>query len=365
MSIRVRNLAILSVLALPCTALANAGTPLMWAGMLHLMFGNALLGIAEGLLLSLIFKAPKLKSIGLLIVANYLSAWSGGMLFAYGLSNLPDITIESLKFWFFAFLFIAFAITLLIELPFFALALKRKGEPLQAPLKPTLTIHLISYAALLAWYGLASQTSLMWKLDAVAPSELPLPENLMVYYLSPDGSEVVRAPLDGTKPERLLPVASTNESNRLFARPATGNQFDLWLRLETGTHHAPALEPIQTNFTQTTAVDPRWIEDPDTTPQSTWFNFGTVPSIAKTNAWEYRTGFWAAEGIVGDGPNGEHFRYSLETPFITWGIRNATHLEGNLLLFQLGADQICLLHPESRRIALIARGKGPLVAKPN
>ena len=38
----------LCVLALPMVAMANAGTPLMWAGMLHLLFGNALIGIFEG-----------------------------------------------------------------------------------------------------------------------------------------------------------------------------------------------------------------------------------------------------------------------------------------------------------------------------
>ena len=30
------------------SALANAGTPLMWAGMLHLVFGNLVIGLGEG-----------------------------------------------------------------------------------------------------------------------------------------------------------------------------------------------------------------------------------------------------------------------------------------------------------------------------
>jgi hypothetical protein len=42
----------LSVLLEPRLASANVGTPLMWAGGLHLVFGNALIGLIEGLLLA-------------------------------------------------------------------------------------------------------------------------------------------------------------------------------------------------------------------------------------------------------------------------------------------------------------------------
>lgn len=41
-----------NLLAGTTVVLANAGTPLMWAGMLHLVIGNAIIGIAEGALLA-------------------------------------------------------------------------------------------------------------------------------------------------------------------------------------------------------------------------------------------------------------------------------------------------------------------------
>jgi hypothetical protein len=47
---------------------------------------------------------------------------------------------------------------------------------------------------------------------------------------------------------------------------------------------------------------------------------------------------------------------------VQWTIRNAVQIDGDRLVFQLGRDQICLLDPETQRIALIARGFGPLVA---
>ena len=68
-------LTIMLLCAIPSVVHANAGTPLMWAGMFHLIFGNLLIGIFEGILLAKIFHLSKLKCIGLLILANYFSAW--------------------------------------------------------------------------------------------------------------------------------------------------------------------------------------------------------------------------------------------------------------------------------------------------
>jgi hypothetical protein len=67
------------VALIPQVASANAGTPLMWAGMLHLTLGNALIGIGEGLLIARVFQLPKRRCIGWMIAANYLSAWVGGI----------------------------------------------------------------------------------------------------------------------------------------------------------------------------------------------------------------------------------------------------------------------------------------------
>src|SRR5262245_60705590 len=63
--------------AFPKHAWANAGTPLMWAGMLHLAFGNLLIGIGEGYLLSRWFSVPERRG-AIMILANYFSAWVGG-----------------------------------------------------------------------------------------------------------------------------------------------------------------------------------------------------------------------------------------------------------------------------------------------
>ena len=52
--------------------------------------------------------------------------------------------------------------------------------------------------------------------------------------------------------------------------------------------------------------------------------------------------------------------YSYETPFGAWTVRNAVQLPSNKLVFQLGHDQICAFDPQSRKVALLWHGRGPV-----
>jgi hypothetical protein len=58
-------------------ALADSGTPLMWATMFHLAILNLVIGVIEGSLIARIFKRPAVKTNALTIVANYFSAFAG------------------------------------------------------------------------------------------------------------------------------------------------------------------------------------------------------------------------------------------------------------------------------------------------
>jgi hypothetical protein len=78
--------------------------------------------------------------------------------------------------------------------------------------------------------------------------------------------------------------------------------------------------------------------------------------------WEIRTGFWAVEGMrVENKKNGTNLRFSWETLFSQWNIRSAILLPDDHVIFQLGQDQICVLEPATKKIALLARGRGPAV----
>jgi len=64
------SLVVVGLTALPQQASANAGTPLMWAEMLHLAIGNALIGLLEGFLLVWLFRLPRAKAVGAMIAAT-------------------------------------------------------------------------------------------------------------------------------------------------------------------------------------------------------------------------------------------------------------------------------------------------------
>ncbi len=54
------------------------------------------------------------------------------------------------------------------------------------------------------------------------------------------------------------------------------------------------------------------------------------------------------------------FRLATDMPIVQWGALNVTHLPGDYVVFQLGEDQICIAEPKTWRVALLARGRGPV-----
>ena len=58
----------------PEMAFADPGTPLMWASMSHPVIGNAIIGVAEGLVLARLFSLKNTRTLALLVAANYFSA---------------------------------------------------------------------------------------------------------------------------------------------------------------------------------------------------------------------------------------------------------------------------------------------------
>ncbi len=96
----------------------------------------------------------------------------------------------------------------------------------------------------------------------------------------------------------------------------------------------------------------------------TWFNFGHALQIDGNpdTEWSARTGFWPVEGMtVKNKKTGRSIHFAWETPFSQWMIRNAIQLPDDHVIFQLGDEQICVLEPQTKRIALLDSGRGPAV----
>lgn len=333
--------------------------------MFHLVCGNAIIGLFEGGLLSRFFHTPKWSSILTLICANYVSAWLGWALLLSRLVHRVTIHVENLRFWFWLFILLAFVLTLVVEFPFVFFLLRKSTRAFRKSTLAILTIQGSSYACMLVLYLSVSNTSLLTEVQIVDARSLRPPEYYELYGISPDGQSIFKSDLAGEARESVREILAPNRNDRLFARESeTPGFFDLYIHLEDSLLRDNSGRPesrevlILEGFSSSAPIGWR-IEGK---PQGTRWNFGPVPKLTESD-WEFSTNFWPASGLKGvNAAEGKSFRLALESPFLSWNFRNVVHLDGDLLAFQMGEQQICLFDPEEKKIALIVLGKGPLVA---
>jgi hypothetical protein len=363
---RAEALLLAALLCLPATALANAGTPLMWATAGHLLFGNAIIGVLEGLILAFLFHLPKWKSVGVMILANYVSAWAGSVLLSSGLLRLP-MTIENVRPMLLLTLVILFVITVLLELLFIAFLFRRDPRQWAKGLKGSLLVQTVSYVLLIAWYWSPSRTMLLTDVTVADLASMSAPAGVTLYYIAEEDGDVYRRDLAETKTEKFFDLNSAGAWDRLFVR-ASGTEpgkYDLYMNSLADEPSTVGGLLIARSFASVAAPWDRDATTDGSKVERVHSGFGRVPKLgaAIESTWDFATGFWAGEGLRGvDSKRGEEARLAFETPFRDWKVRNATHLPGDMVLLQLGDDQICLYNSLKRRIALVARGRGPVAA---
>ena len=333
----------------PHGASANAGTPLMWASMLHLAFGNALIGMAEGLLVTKLFKLPRKRCVGWMIVANYFSAWVG-MLVLREVSPKLDWNLYNGWSLFWWFVVAAYLFTIMLEWPLIALCFWKRENWLRGSIKASLLIQSVSYLVLFGWYWVASVKTLYTQMNIVPASELHLPPNLKLFYISAKGGQIC----EGAK---IVSETTLSDGDERLVCVANSDQTNTWsLQL------LPSSTVVLPVMSGSMASDETKLNG--SPGRNTWMNFGSALRLdtTKSNKWKFYSAFWAAGGLHGrNSENGKWLRCAWETPFANWIVRNVIQLPDERVIFQLGYDQICLLDPDTRRVALIARGRGPAV----
>ncbi len=359
----------LTATLLPTQALANTGTPLMWASAIHLLFGNLLIGLLEGFILAKFFRVGLRRALPLMIAANYASAWIGAALMPKDQFGGATFTLENIQTVISIFVAAAFLLTLLLEFPFVWLVLRRAPNAVRRSIRASLAVQPVSYLLLFGWYYAVSSTPISYGISIVEPSAISMPDNVVLYYIASEDGDVYAQPLGNNAAAKIHDLESTRRYDRLLVRPCEddptrwrlvarrfGNRGDDEedLILETVLDNLKlAAAPIANEDRSTSSMEP-----------STWMNFGEVPRLgaAAESRWRFHSGFWAIEGLRGQREDtGDRIRFAIETPLVRWNIRNAVHLPEDKVVFQLGADQTCVFDVEGRRVALIARGCGPTV----
>lgn len=298
-----------TLLLLPRSAVANMGTPLMWASGLHLLFGNAIIGIIEGALLARIWRVKRAWSVPLMVAGNYV-AWWGGLVAMSAFARLIDLALGAVPLLHVRraialTIAMAFLGSVVVEAPFALAALVRRArrQDFVRLSAARLAFGLIApqvatYALLVCWYGLASVTSVLHvPVDQRMRAEAP---PAWVYFKDASG---------GAK--RIL--VGDGE-----AEPASYPEV-------VEKHHGM----------QARSLDP-------------------------SSPWQVSAGGWAAEGIRARHANRMIVRLALETPSISWHAIDATLLPGGYVVFQLG-KQIVLLRLERPTLAFLTMGSKPYV----
>jgi len=384
------------VLLSPAIACANAGPTIFLQFGFHLVFLTWIIGLGEGLLLCTFFRAWKVPSwrdrvFISMIAANVASAWLG-MLFVksrYAAQITGDVTIENLIPAFWTMVYVTFLLTMIIEFPFFLVALYGRKWLVPKTVTATLIVHCISYSLLFFFYSGEESMSMVTKLEVVPVSTFEMEEDYDLYYISPDGRHVLRSDLRGNEKEIITTLDMNGIPLRLTACPRKTAEemlgrrkvqrvcwdsgFDLFVLMNINGAYKATL--LMENFAPQSAVyltnDGYTAQcNPDTRIEPFPFRifdddkrwkflsrdiFELMVGKAKQGYYPYTTREYEKDS---------HQQYTMATPFTRWLVQNGTHIAGDYGVFLLGKDQICILDPEKKRIALIARGFGPVVAKP-
>ncbi len=348
-------LVVVLLIGLPLTASANAGTPLMWATMLHLAFGNAIIAMFEGFIIAKFFRLKSIALIWMMMAANYLSAWVGGFFLGWATGFLT-LNLYNTWLWLWLMVGITFLITLVLEWPFVFFCFRKEKDRFKRSIQGNMLANGLSYILLFSWYWMASGTSLYTKMNVVHPSEIHFPKAGLIYFIS-ETNTVCRFDFSSKKTVSICKFEVAGKDARLFVRRSAADTNN-WDILESSKQNLVCsnLQVVAVPFRRDT-----------NSPAGTWFNFGEAPKIgaADQSSWKFRTGFWSIEGLRGKNQKtGENIYFSLETPFVRWVVRNATHLPEDFIVFQLGENQICLFEVATKKIALLMRGRGPVVVLP-
>ncbi len=335
----------------------------MWAGVFHLAFGNALVGILEGLLLAFLFRLSRWKCVAVMIVANYFSAWFGDFfVLGYALKHPGDLDLYNAWGRVWLMIGVTFVLTCILEWPFVFLCLRKSDHRLKKSLWGNLVVQAFSYVLVFGLYWSASERSLYTRAHIVKPVAFPVPTNSVLYFISTNNNICSMTLPDGA-PQKISNLSYTNGQDRLFLHESELGKFNIYARLSTdgGTND---FQLVLSNLNIVAAVPENDQKSDLYHIQPTWDAESEVARMgsASNSVWEFHTGFWPNEGLEGENhQTGERLRLAFETPFAAWNVRHGYQLPGDCVVFQLGEDQICILDPKTRRVTLVVRGHGPVV----
>jgi len=333
--------------------------------LVSLLIGNTLMGLLQAFLIRLIFKVRGCGLVFWAIAANYVSAiagiilingysdavigWVGGSLPIYAVWRI--LLVLALA---------SFLLTVLIEWPFYWLAMGPRSGGWKRSLRATLLVNVVSYILLAGWYWTASPKPFDWGGSLCRASEMTAMPDARVFYLSPDGKEVWQVRLDWSAPSRFCALP-TPEPNGVLGFWST-DHAGYWQLASRPAWNKPWQVIAEVGPCRATS---RPTEKSGEVPIG-WqgFPFTGDLQVESSRTWEIQTGSGGVEGVRvrAAKPIMGEYRYirGVWLPWIAWGAASPTILPNDQMVFQLG-EQIMWVDLSRNLAAGIAAGHGPVV----
>ncbi|MCX7049522.1 MAG: hypothetical protein NTX50_29065 [Candidatus Sumerlaeota bacterium] len=355
----------LAILFAPSIALANSGAPLLGFMELAIIPAAIVIPLLESAALRIFFKCPFFRSILWTFLGNFLSYMAG--LFLVSITALWNITIYDLLLNSIARWTGAFALSVLIEFPFYLglFCVAFKENRLKRALKACLIIHVGFYVLVAPYYLYCAYFAVLGGYHTTHDLSFMKSPTAWVYYISPSCDAVIRCRPDGTQTERAYTLSKRTDPQYASLWLKKSDSRDSWDLLIAGNS--------QSNTSMSTNSEDLLVRN--FCPKDAWMlpsdkysydiSFHGPQFCADLRSSDSRSIKFSLGGrwylyLDDYRPGKEGGNLLMQSPTWDWPIRNLTTLEGDKLIFQLG-DQICALDYPSRRIGVIAYGYRPIV----
>ena len=334
-------------------AWADAGSPLVWTAAFHLLVGNLLIGVLEGVVVARVFKLPRARTVALLIPANYFSAFVGVALtgavekLIVRFDPAPLYHVGGLLL---GVLFGSYVVSALLEWPFCLAAAWRSPDRVRTSAKATILAQTVSYPILVVLYLAGPAVTGPRGVELDSSLSFATQVRATVYFVPPGGGSVWRIRPDGTGRERVWEGTLTPDEGLKFRPSADQAHWDLWSRKRPGLL-ANAVAPLEPG--------PRAKREAEA-----YEEMGFVTPIdlrGNGSAWSVWAEVWPDVGLVArNRRSGESVSMAVGTPLLVWSASWATALPDDKVVFELG-EQVVVLDLASRKAGVITAGCSPAV----
>lgn len=347
------------LLITPALALADMGTPVILKGFVHLLFGNLLIGILEGLLIVFLFNTERKRTIRIMILANYATMLTGVIILSYAGGLLHDhifwkATIYNAREYVAGFFVVTFLITIILEWPFCYWALRGKDKQGQRSLYASIAAQTASYAILIPFYIFGGGTSLYGANISIEPSSyFASDKNAYIYFVSLDDKKLCRINLDGKNLSEVnIPHFSNSKVKLSFKLTADGKYLNLYVNDTL----------LKVNAIPKIVEKPRELSSIDWT--GSFSRYGPAADLRPEGQRDLDVetmSFYGYKGLrVKNKKSGEVLNIGYNELPVTFHAVNATVLPNNQVVFQFG-EQIILLDVHAKKLGLITMGHSPVV----